>query len=219
MTNPCKHCGAAITFEPIEGMAIMPNICGACEAGIQAGLAKRVAEEREARWAKLCPPAYRDTDINHPDFPKAKAERVLAWKLGPRGLVLHGKTGKGKSRAMWLLAKQLFDRNINIRAMTSGQFARDCADSYRTGDGAMRHWFDSIVNCDVFFLDDLGKFKLTDRVEADLFEVIEHLTSHGIPILTTCNHVGDSLAAKMSEDRGPAIVRRLREFCESISFL
>ena len=137
---------------------------------------------------------------------------------GKKGLIVHGPTRKGKTRMVWLLIKRLLAEGATVSAFTSGEFARKTAEAYSEGGSSPREWFKSVTSSDYLFIDDLGKCKLTERVESELFDVVEHVTSRSGKLLVTCNAVGDELASRMSTDRGPAIVSRLREFCESVSF-
>ena len=36
-------------------------------------------------------------------------------------------------------------------------------------------------------------------------------------IIATTNDTGDTLAARLTDNRAPALVRRLREFCEMVA--
>ena len=65
-------------------------------------------------------------------------------------------------------------------------------------------------------LDDLGKAKLTERAEAELFGLVEHRIANLKPLIVTTNFVGDKLSDKLSEDRATPLVRRLREFNECV---
>jgi DNA replication protein DnaC len=70
----------------------------------------------------------------------------------------------------------------------------------------------------LIYFDDLGKLKLTERAEAELFGLIERRCANGCPIIATTNDTGETLSSRMTDNRGEAMVRRLREFCETIRF-
>ena len=65
---------------------------------------------------------------------------------------------------------------------------------------------------EVLFIDDIGKERLTEAAELKLYWLIEHRTANARPILWTSNFVGADLRKMMSDNRGPAITRRLAEF-------
>ena len=60
----------------------MVNVCPLCA--------------RKARWLKLCPPDYQETDPAR--ISCEKRARVLSWTYGRKGLLLVGPTRGGKTR-------------------------------------------------------------------------------------------------------------------------
>jgi len=176
-------------------------------------------ERREAlrRWNRMCPPEYRDTlPEKIPD--QDSYQRVQGWSFGSRGLVVGGPTGTGKTRSIILLLRRLVTVTGLEAAMFLGNsFAHEC--SSRFGDGSAGvQWCRRLVKVDVLFIDDLGKFRLTDRVESELFGLVEERMAFRRPIFTTMNSGSAQLERMLSPDRGPALVRRLRESCEAIEF-
>jgi hypothetical protein len=218
-TFQCRRCKGEFPYNPTADIvSIKPTVCAVCEADIVEESRKAKMVERDRKFIEICPPLYAETDPNHPSMPKAKLERVLAWQYGPRGLIGHGVTRKCKSRCFWLLIKRLISEGRSVIAMTGGEFARSCAECYSNGGAAS--WFHSLLSVDVLFLDDLDKPKFTERVAADLFDLWEQRAANLRPILGTTNAVGDTLIQKMNNPivAGP-LVARIREHCESISFL
>lgn len=216
----CIQCGHGFDYEPITGLpfSLHPTICAGCEQTDKAAETVKESDRRMAFWKSICPPLYQDTDINHRSMPPAaKMAQILNWQYGPQGLVIHGITRKCKTRVAWLLVKRLITEGRSVIALSSGDFARQCAEANAEGADSAEAWHESLLLVNVLFLDDFGKFKLTERVEADLFEIIEARTAHKRPIIITSNFVGTSLVQKLSPDRGPAIVERLREFCIPIN--
>ena len=146
---------------------------------------------------------------------------MLAWRYGGRGLLLHGETGRGKTRAAWLLLRRLHDQGRSITAFDCVSFGHECVRRCRDSHGNDEHverWADNLATVPVLFLDDFAKEKLTERVEVELFGLIERRTANCLPIILTTNFVGEALEAKLSPDRGAPLVRRLREFCEDVCF-
>jgi len=217
----CKFCGETFSFEPIIGLpfSLKPTVCNACDQKNRVAEADQAKKMRYKSFQSVCPAIYRDTDPNHPSMPPAeKLARILTWQVGPVGLILHGHSRTCKTRCAWLLIKKLIvDDCKSVVSMTSVEFADGCALAASTGADAYAAWKAWMNDADVLFIDDLGKNKMTERVEADLYDVIETRTSNRKPILFTTNFAGKDLIHKFSEDRGKPIISRIREFTQSIN--
>lgn len=168
-------------------------------------------------FKKICPSLYLKTDIEK--LPALQLTKAMGWQYGPRGLILLGETGKGKSRVAWALLNRVLTQDkpeIQFMWFDAIGFGHQIAKHYRDEDAEV--WLDRVAECSLVFFDDLGKLKLTERAEVELFGVIERRCAAELPIIVTTNDTGDSLAARMTDNRGPAMIRRLREFCEPIQF-
>ena len=130
-----------------------------------------------------------------------------------------GDTGKGKSRIAWRLLKRVLCEDkleTTFLWFDCIGFGHEIARHYRLEDAEA--WLDKVATVPLLYFDDLGKLKLTERAETELFGLIERRCANQLPIIATTNDTGDSLAARMTEGRGPAMIRRLREFCDIITF-
>lgn len=203
-TVVCSKCGAE-RQQPGRAGRYGIEVCKSCNAILGNEL-----------FSKLCPPLFRKTDVSR--LPAGQYEQAMQWKMGPTGLILRGQTGCGKTRIAWQLLKKLVDVDgvRGVMAFSCVSFSNELNKGYKEGNA--EDWIESVWKAPLVFFDDLGKLKFTERVEAELFGVIDYRVSHELPIIATTNDTGDSLANRMSDDRGPALVRRLREFCEVISF-
>lgn len=190
-------------------------ICAAEYPATRMGLCGKCREKKfKTLW---CPPLYWDT--NEGLLPKTQFALAKEWRLNPIGLMLVGPSGSGKTRVAWqVLRRVLVD---DVFTPTFGWF--DCvsfghhlARHYREDDA--ENWLDRVANHELLFFDDLGKMKLTERAEAELFGVIERRCAYKRPTIVTTNETGETLAARMTDDRGPALIRRLREFSKVIVF-
>lgn len=215
VTNPCIKCSAPIPYEPIDGFPKMfPTICDSCAERERKLVEANLRRERQSRFDLMCPAAYRQTDPNHPGMPPAaKLNAILGWKPGPKGLVVYGETRRGKTRAVWLLIKQLVLDGFMVKAFQPG----DLVDEVSENAADLSDWREEMLAADVVFIDDFGKWKLTERLEAELFDLINRRTSNLKPFILTTNFVGEELARKFSEDRGLPLVERIREFCIPVS--
>jgi hypothetical protein len=57
---------------------------------------------------------------------------------------------------------------------------------------------------------------MTERAELELFDLLEHRSSHELPIIWTANAERGALKQMLSPDRGEPILRRLSEFTKII---
>jgi len=189
-----------------------------CEERTRYGLCEACADKRaEARFNTICPPLYLGTDTAR--LPQDEFQQAMKWNYGSMGLILVGETGKSKTRIAWqVIKKTLLSRRgkFEFYFFDCISFGHEIARHYRDED--CEDWLDSVARAALVFFDDLGKLKLTDRAEAELFGVIERRCSLKLPIIATTNDTGETLCSRMTDNRGAALVRRLREFCEVIKF-
>ena len=165
-------------------------------------------------WEQECPAIMKETDLSK--LPAKGVEQVLSWKPERRGLVLHGITGRGKTRLMWEKVKQVSSRGLGWRFY----HARKLADALSESWDDRRH--EEIIRgcnrCRLLFIDDLGKEKVTPRWETELFDIINTRTEQALPTIISTNYRGESLIAKFADaELGAALLRRLREFFDHIN--
>jgi hypothetical protein len=53
---------------------------------------------------------------------------------------------------------------------------------------------------------------MTERAELELFDLLENRTQNLLPTIVTSNSSGNQIVAMLSEDRGSAIMRRIKDF-------
>jgi DNA replication protein DnaC len=229
MKMKCTQCGDEFDRDippEIVGM-FTSKICGDC---LNKNMSVRRAEEEMRRaeeemrragkkiykWNQFCPPAFLETEIGKLPSP-ATSDTVLEWKFNSRGLILYGPTRSGKTRSAWLLIKQIFMQGKTIKVMDS-MAGFEYAAVFSGGAGTALDWIQSRSNCGLLFMDDVFKVKLTDSFEAALFAVVDHRMNHQLPIIATLNDTGDTLAARMTDDRGNPFIARLKEMCDTIIF-
>jgi DNA replication protein DnaC len=163
----------------------------------------------------ICPKLYQSSDPAR--LPAGPLARAMAWQYGARGLILTGETGKGKTRIAWLLLRRVLIEDVKrlrFYWFDCVGFGHAIGQHYKDEDA--EKWLEKLGTADLVFFDDLGKLKLTERAETELFGLVERRCANELPMIVTTNDTGDSLAARMTENRGPAMMRRLREFCDVI---
>jgi DNA replication protein DnaC len=222
MKKNCKteNCPSMAEVPDNPTFSKFPFYCPECCKKHSAEAAQRAEKElrdsRVASWKKICPIDFQETDIGRLPRPE-KAQEVLSWIYGRKGLLLHGETGTGKSRCAWLLCERVFNTGKSIQIL--GALAGfEYAGIFEGGGRAVNDWIECRCKCGLLFFDDVFKVKLTDSFEAAVFAIVDYRLSNGLPILATLNDTGDTLAARMSSDRGDALVRRLKEMCDVIQF-
>ncbi|MEQ2007998.1 MAG: hypothetical protein ABMA26_14470, partial [Limisphaerales bacterium] len=142
---------------------------------------------------------------------------VMAWRYGERGLMLHGPTGMGKSRCIWLLVGREFiaSRSVRVLDCAAGiKYAAKFGDSTK----AAAQWIEAACEADLLLLDDVFKAKLTDSFESALFAIVALRGEAGLPILVTGNDDPHTLAARLTHDRSGPLIRRLAEMTAPIAF-
>ena len=140
---------------------------------------------------------------------------VQAWQFGPRGLVVAGETGMGKTRACWALLHREFMAGHSVVALSAYHLARWPAlvlSEARQADEQLEH----MVTADILYADDPFKSRLSPTVEELLFVALDERTSRRKPCVFSINDSATTLLERLSSDRGKAFVRRIRDFCEVI---
>lgn len=218
----CVKCGAitqvpAFLTASAKSYGVLCNTC--CDLSAAEILKSAVALSKEIRaqqWTRVCPSEYQNTEAIK--LPKGnRLAKLMAWEYGPRGFFLIGKTRAGKSRCAWLLAKREFLAGKSVRCLDYSA-AFDYGSRFHDGVKDVQQWIEKYCACDVLLLDDVFKAKLSDSFEQALFIVIARRTETQKPMIVTANDNFDTLKSRMTADRGPAIVERLKEFCQVTVF-
>jgi DNA replication protein DnaC len=220
----CSQCGKNFDREPIviggkELFADAP--CDECGEANQNKFAAQQAEDRRQAafnaWSIVCPPLYRETDFNR--LPAKYQAVVKNWKFGWKGIGLVGQAGTMKTRTAFQILERHHFEGISCEAVSAQRFSRICVDQFsdsRELKKAASERLAKFGTVQILLIDDIGKGKMTDRAEMELFDLLETRTSHKLPTIWTANAKGDDLLRMMSEDRGEPIIRRLSEFSEIV---
>lgn len=213
----CQECGTVFTafldFELCDDCAEKLDQEQSHDAVSRAKIARR-----DAFWEQV-PPLYRKTDKTR--LNPVLVSAIANWQFSPKGIGFVGAAGSGKTRAaVLILAKAsesghstLYLPATELSAVSAGAFA----DSAVEREICKRKLVEARkVKC--LLLDDLGKGRLTDRAESELYDILETRTSHELPTLWTSNSNAQGLRSMFSADRADALIRRLgKEFCTHIT--
>lgn len=232
--SKCFTMGGRLAFQTRH----CPKCCQRHEAEAEALAAAAGPKSRAERWRALCPAAYLKTDTGRlarenklsTVAPKriASAEFVpmlLARPFTERGVLLTGDSRIGKTRLVFALLGRYYLAGHGVMYVYAPEFSDTYAalmgESASKGDAFLQR----CVEAELWFLDDLGKGRLSESAQRALLRVIEKRTSQERPIFTTCNHDGDTLVEKMRYEESGAeseyarpMIERLREFCDAYQF-
>lgn len=149
-----------------------------------------------------------------------KHDKVVAAPCKDLGVLIHGRSGAGKSRSIWQLAQRLtVTGGRNVMILEDRAFGRLIERSFNAGNAEHDKLIREFQTCSVLIIDDIGKAKLTDRVESDLFDIIDARYANSMPMCFTTQFTGKSLQSRFScKETGEALVRRIVESTESIYF-
>jgi len=215
----CKFCGQPFVWtRPAGTPACMESFFPNCHSGCApTAETASVVNEAMAYWRMITPKLYQDTDRNKlPVGPGP--EGVFSWQYNIGGLLAFGETGTGKTRSVFLLLKRLCQEGKRPLVFTPIEFSHAVAEHMRGSGG--RAWIESLSERDLLVFDDLGKGKLTDRVESELFGLIDKRIANMLPTIITTNLTGDTMEGVMTKDRAIPLVRRFREpdYFTTVSF-
>lgn len=218
ITSLCKLCGEPFQWEELildngRPFGMNPTVCDSCGEKLNVDPAEESRKRRAAFRAAL-PSAFRDTDRTR--LPDALVQAVEDYSFGAIGLAFVGKSGAGKTRAMLTLLERLAGEGRTVQWLTATDLAFMAGDQF-SDDPQERHnakeTLRRVRRVDVALLDDVGKGRMTDRAESELFDILDTRTREGRPTLWTSNSGGRDLLSMLSADRGDALLRRLgKEF-------
>jgi DNA replication protein DnaC len=207
-----------------EGFSATPFDGEAASAHFLAEARKRDAI---ARYEGSVPVAMWESDWGHVGMlaNRAQIDRVLAHQVGPKGLLLSGRTGRGKTRSMWSLMRRLAcDEARDIRYFHAQDWFGMLQGCLNYGRDDARGWVDAVARRPIVFIDDLGQEAIqTARSEWALSWFMRFLdirVSERLPLYVTTNLDAQGIAERgASSVRGDPMVRRLIEICEPIKFV
>ena len=192
-----------------------------------AHLAEARKRDAIARYEASVPPGMRQSDWSHPAMlPNAEAiSRVLAHQAGAKGLLLTGRTGRGKTRAMWALLRRLAcEEARDVRYFHAQDWFSTLHGCLNYGRDDARGWVEAVARRQVVFIDDLGQEAIqTARSEWAMSWFLRFLdirVSERLPLYVTTNLDAQGIAERgASNVRGDPMVRRLIEICEPVKFV
>ncbi len=186
-SRECGECGQMADYTPVlyDGRDLMrdlPFVCDDCDRRHQ------VEEERAARakvtarrlrtWEAMIDAKYRETDIDHPDFNRPVWDALRKHDPAAGAVALIGPAGRSKTRMLALMAKRLIAQDVQTGWTTANGFQWAAQREFDDREGnTAREKLEGWKAAQVLFLDDLGKQRWTDTVEASFFGLMEARSS------------------------------------------
>ena len=225
-----------------------PECEDAASAAARAAHEAAVAEENarlerkrlEGVLAKIranVPPRFQATDINHPSFRLKAWQTIKNWRPSAETpwLGLIGSTGACKSRMGYLLAEiigmEIAASQKSMRAIcisspelkdtVMAQFSKSSGHrdqwDYNPADEARAN-IAATRECDLLFIDDLGKARPSPAYAEELFAIVNYRYDRNLPMLWTANSPPEEITAGLPPDMAAPLAGRLIECSKLYSF-
>lgn len=128
----------------------------------------------------------------------------------PRGLLLLGQVGSGKTHLAAAAANQLLRRGKRVLFLVVPDFLDELRNSFG-GEGAeSQRLLDKAKRTEVLVLDDLGTHNMSDWTRSVLFSVLNYRVNEGLTTIATSNLD----FAALQEQLGTRSLSRLLSLCE-----
>ncbi len=201
----CRQCGADldvkwIQLERCEGWFPV-NIHTHCLPAYYATIGT-AAQQAEA-WQRICPPDFRiPWDVKNGNSKLLNRVRAFDPKLR-KGMLIHGKSGSGKTRVAWQLVRQLLETGYSVTFVASIDLPDDP--------------IKEMMHAPILIIDDFGNDRMQASKEAVVLKILRSRTDWHRPTIITTQFTGASLEQRFSDGHtAKAVIRRLREFCEDV---
>jgi hypothetical protein len=222
-TKICQSCGSPFDHDelsfvfagvhyPFPTKLNCDPCCDSYIDGLRSKSGERTASSRDP-WKNIAPASYQGfTRSMLPESSQSVSDTVLRWSPSARGVGLSGASRSGKTFILTELMRLQYESGKSVHMPTASDFAYSVGSGH---DGDRREMIAKCLHVDCLFLDDIGNCRYTDRVEKDLFHVLENRKRNLKPVFCTINGKGADLVASLSEHTAIPIVNRLRhDVCE-----
>lgn len=165
----------------------------------------------ESQWADCLPPSYQSMTLDQcHDLPKELLEYAYQWAENPkrRSLYLYGAYGSGKTTYSIALLRQIFKKHPSQYVwpvyMTAKKLDSRLLAAIRSDDGD-EYEIESICREEFLFIDDIDKVSATERLQMQIFEIINRRLMYNLPTIIT----GNSEPTEISNIFDSAVLSRM----------
>lgn len=177
------------------------------------------------RWEDFFAPTLRTSDWSHAALAPfaGPIASVLGYKLGAKGIIATGPSGRGKTRCMAALMRRLGPEEGNdVRCWSAANWFSTLQSFLDYGRDHAQRWVDTVASRHVVLLDDYGQEAVAtsrrDWAQAWFFHFLDQRVSAGLPLFITTNLSAREIMAHSGSVRGDPLVRRLLDVCDPVSF-
>jgi DNA replication protein DnaC len=212
----CRTCGLEFDQEPVNflGTVIAQTHCDNCihEEKNKAKIREKQRSDERINEVinNVIPSLYRNTAI---DLLPESAKNIIDNLRNSENVFLVGKSGLGKTRLGVLLAIRQITKGNTPRILLCSELGL-CMLGGNQND--LYANLERFYHCDWLLIDDFGKQKMTESVEAHLFGIIEHRIVHQLPTCITSNMDSSQMRVIFGEDKFNPFLRRIKEFYKVI---
>lgn len=176
---PPKFWNTTLAVKPIDGREVFTPYRGSGKHG--SPIDRDIAQESQKRALQICR--------------KLKASYVDYFLKGnhdqePVGLLLYGKPGRGKTRLVCSLLRDLIDSGLsNVKFVEYNQLFKQIRQSFNNNGPSYQEVFSPLLNASILAIDDLG----TEVTGSTVFlldqmgYIINERYNKNLPTIFTCN--------------------------------
>lgn len=151
-------------------------------------------------------------------------DQVRGWQYGPVGVIASGKTGRGKTRAIFDLYRRLAcEEGRSVRYWFAGDWFSELQSNVKYGRDDARGWIETVAQHPVVILDDLGQEAVTtarsDWAAGWFFRFLDLRIAAKLPLIVSTNLSAQEIAGAHTKNiRSEPMIRRLLELGSVVKF-
>ncbi|EJW98257.1 phage DNA replication protein [gut metagenome] len=148
----------------------------------------------------------------HMDICKRFANKFVEVGTAPKGIMMFGSVGTGKTHASNCIANYLMNHNKTVLVMNLGLYINKLQ---REWAEAEKDVLDYIRSCDLLVIDDFGVEKVSEFIKDKTFALIDARYRTGKPVIITTNLNIEDIKEKF----GARISDRITEMCFQLAVI